>query len=260
MNTAVTENIQPPSKEDAQKFIQWTVWALPWLVVVFALYCLFNINDCPFASGMTYFLLAVLFGLRLYIHATNFYNKKQPAWKILLYSVDAHILLYVLAFAVAQRNSVLFFVDIILMNIGLCLIVAKKVIAPKAGSLKETIEKLADSYNKCEYISQARAIIEILIIPYLFFASLILFSFQVFIGFLIYFAGFALFQMLVDEYHRWVWRWFDEKLTAFANQNDQSFGPYIKQALNVCYKVPEVGKKVYPDANNLGEIIKRKLE
>ena len=260
MNTVNTENIQPPTKEDAQKIIQWAVWTLPWLVVVFAIYCLFNINDCPFASGFTFFLLAVLFGLRLYIHGTNFYNKNQPIWKVLLYSIDAHILIYILAFAVARPNSVLFYVDIILMNLGLCLIVAKKVIAPRAGSMKDTIEKLSDSYNKCEYISQARAIIEILILPYLFFASIILFSFRVFIGFVIYFVGFALFQMLVDEYHKWVWRWLDDKLLAFSRQNDQSFGPYVKQGLDVCYKVPEFGKKIYPDANNLGEIIKRKLE
>ena len=257
-----TERIEivPPTKDNAQKFIQWIVWIVPALVVLFAIYALLNINDCVFSSGFTYFLLGVLFGLRLYIHATKFFNHNEPIWKILLYSVDAHILIYVLAFVITGLHSILFFIDIILMNLGLCMIVLKKVVAPEAGSMKDTLVKIADAYNECEYINQARAIIEILEIPYLFCASLVLFSLKVFGGFAIYFVGFAGFMMLTDQYHRWVWDWLDDKLSAFARQNDQSFGPYIKQVLDVCHKVPELMAKIYPDANGFFETIKRKIE
>ena len=252
---------RPLTKDEIQNIVKWAIYTIPILIEIFAISTLFTIKSCHFAPNFTYVLVATFHAIRFYNAATSFaHSHDDSIFKTILYSIDIHIIVFVVAFAISGRVSFLFFVAIVLKELDPLLFGITNLVVPFAKNLEKTLNDFRDSVKKNEYIAKARAIIEILLLPYLFFAGLFTFSSCCFIGFAIYFVGYIWFMYLIDEFHKWVWAWLNDKFSAFAKQNDQSFGPYVTKVLESFATIGEFAKKIYPDANKFFEIIKRKVE
>jgi hypothetical protein len=253
--------IRAPTKKEVNKAIQWVLYIVPALIEIFAIVTILNIKDCKYVSNITYVLVILYHALRFYNDATSFKHKGDDSiFKTILYSIDIHIIVFAVAFIISQRRSLLFFVAIALKEIDPFLFGIYGIVKSTVPSLEETIEKLKDAVKSNVYLARTRAVIEILLLPYLFFVGIITFSAECFMALAIYFVGYILFMYLIDDFHQWVYGWISSKLSTLANQNSQSFGPIINQLLDLCRKVGDFGRKIYPDANSVLEIIKRKIE
>ncbi|KAH0788687.1 hypothetical protein GPJ56_007369 [Histomonas meleagridis] len=242
--------VKAPSKNQVNKVLEIAVEIVVFPMLICSLASLFRVCEEPnFLTELTFISIALYEAISLYINGfiNNLSSKltNEPIFKRVWLGKHLHYLIIAIAIRAARVQSILFYLDYVLISFVRAMKVIKKEIGPRVGDLKSSVDSIADPIIKSVYIQRANAILEILLCPYLFFYGLFTFRGMILLAFLIDFFFFILFGIATDKDHDWVYHQIGHLLRKLASKNE-SVGKNIIKAIEAISKVEGFAKQMYP--------------
>lgn len=246
-----------PSQADVQRVLDLTKIILPFPIVIFIIVCFLRMNEVQKTFTFLIILITIFHGIKIYDTINTSKIVSDPLYKRIWLSFDLHFLIFVFAVNISGLHPILFFIDILVIEILNFIRVIRNQLAPRLGDLKQQVTDACDACISNQLIQKCRACIEILLIPYFFFASIFTLRSEVFIAFLFYFLGFAAFQLVAEYFHKWAWHQVRELLVKYAVKYvPENNKIKVLNILDDMKVIPDYVRKVYPVPESFADTIK----
>lgn len=253
-------NFKIPSHDDIQMVLDYIKIILPSPILVFSIVCFLRMNEVQKTLSFLTILLSVYHGVNIYEAINGSKMNTDPIYKRIWLSFDLHLLVFIFAVRISGLRPILFFVDIIVVEFIYFIKVIHDHLAPRLQDVKEPIQNFCKACIKNELIKKCRAVMEIVLIPYFFFASLFTLRSEVFIAFLFYLLGYAAFMLVYDYYHMWAWHELRENLIKIVCKYVPDNQDKILNILDNFKQVPDYVRKVYPIPASFIDTVKLHME
>ncbi|KAH0786565.1 hypothetical protein GPJ56_009523 [Histomonas meleagridis] len=245
------KKMKAPSKNQVIKYMNLTCQIIQFPIFILSLICLFNVFKEPnLVNELAFICVLISEAFKMYINGfvNNLSSKltNEPLIKRVWLGKHFHYMLIAIIFRVANVQSLLYYLDYVLISFVLSMKVIKKELRPRVGDdLKSSVDAITDPFIRSTIIKRTIAALEILLCPYLFFYALFTLKGMVFIAFIAYFFLFILFALVMMPPHNWVYGQIDHYLRKFSSKNE-SASKFVKKALDNISKVRSLAGQLYP--------------
>ena len=173
-------------------------------------------------------------------------QRPLPIVKRIWFDIHVHYLVLAVYIYLSELDPLLFFADYMLIAGYACVKVIDCHIAPRTGEeISLQIQEFTRPILKSAFIQRVKAVIEILLLPYLGFKALAVFEPRIWLAFLIDFFLFLPIAYKTRAEHQAVWSFCFDLSMKLTQGSQSAFGLFLQSAIGQIAKLDQFFDQVY---------------